>query len=200
MNFSIILSSIFVPACVTLLFHIIHATTYKASSKKVAKDQFTVCVPNICAVIGALTAIVFGVFILSSPIIWSNESGYSMIAFYVIFGVFFWLGIYLIIKTIRFRIVVEKNKITVYPLFSRAYTVTFEDINTVIRQTKKQHKGLAERIVISTKQGKKIIAEHTFVAYFKLVDKIQNCVDSSKLKGFERQSGDGSTGDGTVCD
>lgn len=185
MNFSIILSSIFVPACVTLLLHIIHATTYKASYKKVAKDQFTVCVPNIYAVIGAITAIVFGVFILSSPIIWSNESGYSMIAFYVIFGVFFWLGIYLIIKTMRFRIVVEKNKITVYPLFSRAYTVTFEDINTVVRQTKKQHKGLAERIVISTKQGNKIIAEHTFVAYFKLVDKIQNCVDSSKLKGFE---------------
>lgn len=188
MNFSIILFFIFFPAFVTLLFHIIHVITHKASFKQVTKDKFTVCIPNICAIIGAITAMAFGAFILFSPVIWPNENSFFSI-FYVAFGAFFGLGIYLVIKTIRFRIVVEKNKITVYPLFSRAYTFVFEDIHMVVRQTKNQYKGQAERIIIHTKQGRKIIVEHSFVAYFKLIDKIQLCVDSSRLIGFSQSGG-----------
>lgn len=118
--------------------------------------------------------------------LWPNEND-SMIIFYVIFGAFFWLGIYLVIKTIRFRIVAEKDQITVYPLFSRAYTFTFEDITSVERQTKNMNRRQAERIVIRTKQGRKVIAEDAFIAYFKFVDKIQAFVDVSKLKGFEEK-------------
>lgn len=187
MNFTVILLCIFVPACVALLFHtVLYISEQKASSQKATKDKFTVSIPNICATIGTITAIVSGSFILLSPWIWPNESD-SMIIFYVIFGALFWLGIYLIMKTIRFRIVVEKNQITVYPLFARAYTFTFEDINSVERQTKNMNRRQAERIVIRTKQGRKVIAEDAFIAYFKLVDKIQACVDVSKLKGFEEQ-------------
>lgn len=181
MDFVVILLCIFLPACVALLFHtILYISEQKAASKKL-----TVSIPNICATIGIITAIVFGGFILLSPWIWPNESDDSRIIFYVIFGAFFWLGIYLIMKTIRFRIVVDENQITVYPLFSRAYTFTFEDINSVERQTKNMNRRKAERIVIRTKQGRKVIAEDAFVAYFKLVDKIQACVDASKRKGFE---------------
>lgn len=186
MNFTVILLCIFVPACVALLFHtVLYISEQKASSQKATKDKFTVSIPNICATIGTITAIVYGGFILFSPMIWPNEND-SMIIFYVIFGAFFWLGIYLVIKTLRFRIVVEENQITVYPLFARAYTFTFEDINSVERQTKKQRKGLAERIVIRTKQGKRIIAEHTFIAYFKFVDKIQASVDASIFENAEK--------------
>lgn len=187
MNFAVILLCIFVPACVALLFHtVLYISEQKASSQKATKDKFTVSIPNICATIGTITAIVCGGFILFSPMIWPNEND-SMIIFYVIFGAFFWLGIYLVIKTIRFRIVVEKNQITVYPLFSRAYKFTFEDINSVERQTKNMNRRQAERIVIRTKQGRKVIAEDAFIAYFKLAEKIQACVDASKLKGFEEK-------------
>lgn len=187
MNFAVILLCIFVPACLALLYHtVLYISEQKSSSQKATKGKFTVSIPNICATIGIITAIVSGGFILFSPMLWPNEND-SMIIFYVIFGAFFWLGIYLVIKTIRFRIVAEKDQITVYPLFSRAYTFTFEDITSVERQTKKQRKRLAERIVIRTKQGKRIIAEYTFVAYFKFVDKIQASVDASKLKGFEEK-------------
>lgn len=189
MILSIIIAAIFVLACVTLLFHIMHATTQNASGSKVYKGKFTVCIPNLYAVVGVITMLVFGLFIIFSHFIWPNENRYSMIIFYVIFGAFFLLGIYLVIKTIRFRIMVEKDKITVYPLFSRTYMFTFDDINTVVRQTKRQHKGHGERIIIRTKQGKKIIVENSFVAYFKLIDEIQVHVESSRLVGF-LQSGD----------
>ncbi len=192
MNLGIVFSSIFIPACVALLVNIIHVSTQKVTSKKSKKDNFVVCIPNLYAVIGTVTALVFGVFILLSPIIWPNESRNSMIIFYVVFGMFFWLGIYVVIKTIRFQMVVEEKIITVYPLFSKEYSFTFNDVNTVVRQTKKQYKKQAERIIICTEQGKKIIVENSFVSYFKLVAKIQKCVDSSKLIGF------GQSGDGTI--
>lgn len=187
MNFGVILLCIFVPACLALLFYaIIYISAHRVSSQKVEKGIFTVSIPNLYAVVGGVTAMIFGIFILFSPIIWPNEPN-SFIIFYVVFGAFFWLGIYLVIKTIRFRIVMEESKITAYPLFARAYTFTFEDISTVVRQTKKTHKGQAERIIIRTIQGRKIIVENSFTAYFKLVDKIQENVDASKRMGFEEE-------------
>lgn len=169
---------------VPLLVKSLHAFARK-ESKKAEKNKFTVYIPNLCAMIGVVGIVVFGAFILFSPIIWSDENGHFMIIFYIVFGAGVLSGVYLIIKAMRFRIVVDGERITVYPLLSKTYTFTFDDINTVVRQTKKRYEGHAERIIIRTKQGKKVIAENSFIAYFKLVDKIKGCVDSSKLTGFE---------------
>lgn len=189
MIFAIVLSVIFIPACVTLLVNVIYASTQKASTKT-KKNKFTVYIPKLCAVIGVADALCFGLFILFSPIIWPDENNY-MVVFYMVFGAGLWAGVYLIIKTLRFRIVVEDKEITVYPLFSKAYTFTFDDVEVAIRQTKKRYKGQAERIIVCTKQGKRVIAESSFVAYFKLVDKIQECVDLSRLTGFDEEARNG---------
>lgn len=187
MDFGVILLFIFVPACVALLFYaIIYISAQRADSKKPKKAVLSVCMPNQYSVIGGAVAAFFGIFMLFSPMLWQNENN-SFIIFYLVFGAFFWLGIYLVIKTMRFKIIVDGGKLTVYPLFSRAYTFTFEDINSVERQTKNQYKRQTERIVIHTKQKRRIVIENSFMSYFKLVDKIQECVDLSKLKGFEEK-------------
>lgn len=178
MNYALALSTIFIPAFAILFVYVLYASKHKVA-KRATKSKFTVYIPKAYAEIGVLDAIFFGLFILFSPIIWPDENNY-MIVFYICFGTFFWLGIYLIIKTLRFRIVVKGKEITVCPLLSKDYTFTFDDINKVIRQTKKRHKGQAERIVIYTKHGKRVIAESSFVAYFKFVDIIQEYVDLSK--------------------
>ena len=151
--------------------------------KRATKNSFTVYIAEQYAVIGALDVLILGLFIVFSPILWPNENIKSMAIFYIVFGVGVLLGVYIMIKSLRFRIVVKNENLTVYPLLSKSYTFTFDDIETVKRQVKKRYEGQAERIVIRTNQGRKVIAESLFVAYRKLIEKIHENVDESKLIG-----------------
>lgn len=151
--------------------------------KKQQSKGFTVCVPQTFVVVGALDVIVFGLFIVLSSLIWPDESAKNRIAFYVVFGLFVLLGIYIIVKALRSRIVVENEQIKVTPVASKSFVFTFDDIETVKRQVKKRYKGQAERIIIHTKQGKKITVDSSYVSYKKLVERIIEVVEKSKLLG-----------------
>ena len=107
--------------------------------------------------------------------------------FYVIFGLAVVLSAYLIVKTLRFRVVVKNEKITVTPLLSKTYTFTFSDIETVQRQVKNRYKGKAERIIIRTKQGKRIVVDSSYVSYGKLVERVIDSVETSRLPGAWRE-------------
>ena len=151
--------------------------------KKQQSKGFTVCVPQAFVVVGALDVIVFGLFIVLSSLIWPDESAKNRITFYVVFGLFVLLGIYMIVKALRSRIVVENEQIKVTPVASKSFVFTFDDIETVKRQVKKRYKGQAERIIIHTKQGKKITVDSSYVSYKKLVKRIIEVVEKSKLLG-----------------
>lgn len=151
--------------------------------KKQQSKVFTVSVPQAFVVVGALDVIVFGLFIVLSSLIWPDESAKNRITFYVVFGLFVLLGIYTIVKALRSRIVVENEQIKVTPVASKSFVFTFDDIETVKRQVKKRYKGQAERIIIHTKQGKKITVDSSYVSYKKLVERIIEVVEKSKLLG-----------------
>ena len=151
--------------------------------KKQQSKGFTVSVPQVFVVVGVLDVIVFGLFIVFSSLIWPDESAKNRITFYVVFGLFVLLGIYMIVKALRSRIVVENEQIKVTPAASKSFVFTFDDIETVKRQVKKRYKGQAERIIIHTKQGKKITVDSSYVSYKKLVKRIIEVVEKSKLLG-----------------
>ena len=151
--------------------------------KKQQSKGFTVSVPQVFVVVGVLDVIVFGLFIVFSSLIWPDESAKNRITFYVVFGLFVLLGIYMIVKALCSRIVVENEQIKVTPVASKSFVFTFDDIETVKRQVKKRYKGQAERIIIHTKQGKKITVDSSYVSYKKLVKRIIEVVEKSKLLG-----------------
>lgn len=51
------------------------------------------------------------------------------------------LGTFISYKSSRFRIIVSKDVLKVYPIFSKSYTFNFDDIISVVRQTKKYYQG-----------------------------------------------------------
>lgn len=178
MNLVMILA-IFIPACIALLVNVFLVNTDKAPKGK-SKHRYAVYLSQLVLMIGIVGVIFLGMFVFLAPFIWGDVH----FIFYIVFGSGIWAGIYMIIYQMRFCIVVEQEKITVYPLFRRSYSFTFHDVHTVKRQTKNLYKGQAERIVLRTEQGKKVIAESSFVNYFKFTEQIQICVDLSKLSGF----------------
>ena len=153
-------------------------------NKKV--KNFTVRAPQVAMMVGILGVMVFGFLIVLSPFMWPNEPAKNRIVFYVIFGLAVVLSAYLIVKTLRFRVVVKNEKITVTPLLSKTYTFTFSDIETVQRQVKNRYKGKAERIIIRTKQGKRIVVDSSYVSYGKLVERVIDSVETSRLPGAWR--------------
>ena len=145
--------------------------------------SFTVCVPKEAGVVGVVGVLVFGLFIVLSPFMWPDEPAENRTIFYVIFGTAVILCAYLLVKSLRFRVVVKKEKITVIPLLSKTYTFTFDDIETVKRQVKNRYKGKAERVIIYTKYDKKVIVDSSYVSYEKLVERIIESVEKAKLTG-----------------
>lgn len=145
--------------------------------------SFTVCAPKEAGVVGIVGVLVLGFFIVLSPFMWPDEPAENRTIFYVIFGTAVILCAYLLVKSLRFRVVVKNEKITAIPLLSKTYTFTFEDIETVKRQVKKRYKGEAERIIIYTKQDKKVIVDSSYVSYEKLVKRIIESVEKTKLTG-----------------
>lgn len=180
MPIGIILSAIFVPACVMLIFLVIQKTGDK-KSKTMSDEDFTVIIPSIVSIIGAMCALEFTVVILCFTFL-SDEHPHFI--FYVTTGLFFWLGIYLIIKTLTFKVIVKEEKITVFSAFKKPYTFTFSEIISVVRQVKKNQLK-SERLVIKTADGKKLIVESLEISYKKFAKKIQLKVKSEYLVGFE---------------
>ena len=134
----VVLSAIFVPACVILVFSIMQKNSIKRS-KEMTDSAFTVRIPDMVIIIGAMGALM-GTFIMLLFTFVSDE--YPDLIFYVFFGLYVWVGIYLIVKTITFKVIVKGEKITVFSIFKKPYTFTFDEIVSVVRQVKKTKKKL----------------------------------------------------------
>ena len=115
----IVLCLIFIPPCVALFFYIVLAI-YNDVPKYRGKDYFTVH-PHVSVLFGGGAAIlaftVFALIIFSpfpDPILGSH-----FFFFFLSIGLLTWISVYGFIYALRFRIVVEQDTITVYPLFSK---------------------------------------------------------------------------------
>jgi hypothetical protein len=97
---------------------------------------------------------------------------------------FFGVGIYLIIKTLTFKVIVEGNKLTVFSAFRKPYSFTFSEIVSAVRQVKNNQKK-SERIVIKTSGGKRVIVENAEINYKRFAKRIQTEVNKERLDGFK---------------
>lgn len=179
MKISIILFVIFLPAALSLVFSAIRSQNIK-TSKRMSADKFAVQLPNIVAYIGALD-IIAAVIVIIGFTFFSEEIPH--IIFYIVFGGMIWLGTFLILKTTMFKVVVNNDDITVYSICRKPYSFTFSDIIAVQRQVKERYTP-AERIVVKTKSGRKVIVEHSEAGYKRFRDKILRHVDRSLITGF----------------
>lgn len=180
MLIKIILSTIFVPACVVLIFSMMQKNGIR-KSKTMTDENFTVMIPVTVLIIGAMCSLM-SILVLIGFTFFSNEHPHFI--FYMTFVLFFVVGIYLILKTIIFKIVVQGEKITVFSVFKAPYTFTFSEIVSVVRQVKKSQTK-SERLIIKTADNKKLTIESSDVSYKRFVRKIQLAVRDEYLIGFE---------------
>ena len=92
-------------------------------------------------------------------------------------------GLFLAIKAWTFKVVINDETITAFSLFKKPFTFEFSDIVSAVRQ-RKDNLSQSERIVIKTKQGKKLILESAEVGYELFRKSIREKIDSSLLTGF----------------
>lgn len=179
MNIGIILSAIFIPAGVSLFFSYMQIERCK-QEKKATSENFTVYIPSMVCGIG-----VIGVIVLSIPIVaftfFSAERPHLI--FYICFGGGIWLSIYLIVKTLTFKVSVKGENITVYSAFRKPYTFTFDEIDSALRQVKKNQLK-SERIVIKTTCRRRVIVESAEVSYHRFLNKVKEKVAPERLSGF----------------
>ena len=176
----VILSAIFLPACVMLVYSAIRRTDCNVS-KAMTNERFTVSIPRIVLIIGMACALMSTVVILGFTFL---SAELPHIIFYIVFGLFLWLGMYLVLKTLRFRVVVKGEIITVYSILSKPFTFEFCEIISAVRQVKK-NQVKSERIVVKTTSGKKLIVESSEISYERFLQKIKLEVKSECLSGFE---------------
>lgn len=180
MKLVIILMAILVPTSVSLVFSIMESSKVKIS-KKMTDENFTVMIPNIVIMIGALAAFMSCTVMLCFTF-FSDEVPHPI--FYVTCGLLLWVGVYLIIKTLTFKVIVEGDKITVFSAFRKPYSFTFSEIVSAVRQVKNNQKK-SERIVIKTSGGKRVIVENAEINYKRFAKRIQTEVNKERLDGFK---------------
>lgn len=176
----IMLSAILVPACVTLIFSIIQKGGIQ-EGKTMSDENFIVMVPGMVATIGALGVLTSLAVLLGFTFL-SDEQPHFI--FYVVFGLFLWLGMYLIVKTLTFKVIVKGKKVTVFSAVRKPYSFTFDEIVSAVRQVKKNQLK-SERIVIKTVSGKRLIVESSEISYKRFAKKVLLEVDRERLVGFE---------------
>lgn len=180
MNIGMILSAIFIPICVRAIFSAMQKSKSK-TSKIMSDEHFVISIPKIVLVIGIVDDLMFGGIMLGFTC-FSKKLPHAI--FYIILGLFLWLGTYLILETLKFKVIVKDKEITVYSIFVKPYTFTFSEIISAARQVKRDQIK-SERIVIKTKSGKKLIVESSEISYERFLKRIKSEVKSEFLFGFE---------------
>jgi len=178
--FAIIISAL-LPTILTLVFSIMSKSKTKAH-KRMTDQRFVLELPKMIATIGLVGDLVFTVLIVAQTI-FSKETPH--IVFYIFFGFAIWIGAYLALKTLLFRVVVSNEKIIVHDFLRKPYEFMFSDIRSVVRQTKRTYRGGAERMIIRTSFGKKLVVEYIELSYERLLKRIKSDVPHELLSGFD---------------
>lgn len=178
---STILISILVPLCVSLI-SVFLAISISKENSKMTDTHYCVYVPKLVMIIGCVVMLT-GTLLCICFTIFSEETPHWI--FYLICTLIFTLGFYLFFKTIKWKVVVANDMIRVSPLFSKVYSLSFSDIESVKCQVKK-NRLKSERLIIKCKTDKKFIVESTEVSYKRFKKQIENNVNSKYLEGFDK--------------
>lgn len=183
MNIGIVLAAVLLPPCLALVLSVIQKSGIKVSNK-MTDENFVVMLPNAVFAIGAMCTLGYLVVLLGFTFL-SDER--PQLIFYVVFGLFIWLGVYLMVKTLTFRVVVKGKNITVFSPFRRPYSFTFSEIVSAVLKVKRNQLK-SEGVLIKTTTGKRVLVESSEISYRRIVKKIQLEVDDERLVGFPGRS------------
>lgn len=145
------------------------------------KEEFVVSIPRIVFWIGAVESTIC-LLVMTLFTVFSDPDPHWI--FYITFGLFSLLGLYLVVKTVTFYVVVKGDLITVYSATRRPYSFRFQEIVLVKRQVKQTYYGPRERMIIKAKDKKRVIVESSEISYFRMLDKIKNEVSDDLRTGF----------------
>lgn len=170
---------IFVPLSVLLFFAWLKVRRSETADNP-GNEGFIVRLPSVIVGLGiagnlGVTVIVVGFTLFSEKV--------PHAIFYVVFGLGAWLYWYLILKSLRFRVIVKGDDITVHSILARPHSFTFDEIVSAVRQVKK-NRVKSERVVIKTRSGKKLIVETPEISYRRFVNQIITKVPGEYLHGF----------------
>ena len=170
------------------LFYSSIAKAKIAADGKMTDELFCVMLPKAILILGVVVVFMCAMVILFFSIFPKNPSEAPTapqgIVFFIVFGGFSLLGLYLALRAAKFKVVVEGEKVTVYPIFIKPYTFTFYEIVSVIRQVSK-NKLKSEGLLIKTISGKNLRIESAEISYDRFLRRIKAEVKSELLIGFE---------------
>jgi len=145
-------------------------------------------VQNSAAYTGVVGIILFATIMLGFTLFPNEASGGSdlpiMIIFYAFFGGFILFFFYLALRTVKFKVVVDGDKITVYPMFFKPYSLTFNEISSVVRE-ESFNRLKSELLEIKTTTGKLFVVDSAYISYERFSHRIRSEVKSEFLDGFD---------------
>lgn len=162
---AVICISIYVPVvilCVITAFRRLKYPTILSVSEK----RFSIYIAEFAAWIGAMLCITFTAMLIGFSI---GVQEKPHLFFYVVCGVFVWVGTYITIKALCFRIDVKNEKIIVYSLLHEPRDLYPGDLISVKRQTKQARTHQMERIVIESNHVGRIVVENSFINYDRFI-------------------------------
>jgi hypothetical protein len=184
---AIIIYAILMP--ITIRYFFVKARESKAEAGQPMSDEdFIIRLPMNFFAIGVAGTILFGTIMLGFTLFPNEPPDESeltgMILFYIVFGGFLWLCVFLALKTVKFKVVVKGDKITVYSMLIKPYSFMFSEIVSVFREVK-YNQLKSERMVIETITGKTLIVESAEISYERFLRRVKSDVRSEFLEGFD---------------
>ena len=181
MGFQALLVSVLLPCCLSISYFLLGCAAERAKKKKRSSRTIVVEIPKFMAQKAGVGIGVFVIVVLCFTF-FSKEPPHWIL--YLTFGTFIWVGTYLLVKSLNFKVVVQEDTVCVTTLFRRTYSFSLDEIQSVKRQTKNNLVG-SERMVIKTTTGRKVIVESAEIGYVRFREYIQTHVANEKLTGFE---------------
>ena len=177
MEYGEIVYALLIVIIAVLSFVIIKCLSNKAN-KKMTDGSFVMSLPKGILVLGVAN-ILITLMILLGVIFFDEDNSLGDILFVFCFsGTMLCVSIYLIAKTLLYKIVIEGNEITVYSIIRRTYSINFEEITCAkIRQFGRGGEG----ITIAT-ASKKFSVDNTFIEYERFVKLIHRKVNRKKIQ------------------
>ena len=176
----IIIFAFFVSGAVTLAFALVHKSKSKAD-KTMTDREFVMRFPWVITAIAVSGLVCFLAMMIVTAL--TSEKTSEYIAGFAVFGLFLILGVILLLKAVLFKVVVSGEKITSHDCFRKPFEFTLGDIASVVRKTK--NNPLAEKMIIRTNTGKKLVVEGMTTSYERLLKRIESEVSADRLKGFD---------------
>ena len=175
-----VISAFFVTGAITLVFALVNKSKAKAA-KTMTDQEFVMRLPWVVVAIAVSWLVLFSGLMTVTAL--TLEKALECIVGFAVFGLFFALGLILLLRALLFKVVVSGEKIISHNCFRKPYEFTFADIASVVRKTKMNQ--FAEKMTIRTNTGKKLVVEGMVTSFDRLYRRIESEVGADRLKGFD---------------